>query len=132
MDTHTFLTLLIGGFGGIGADLLAIKAALMTGKELARSRRGSAQVIGLSIGALIGAVVVLIYQKTLNQPVPPILALHLGASAPLLIQQMAKITPPITGPSSEGIGSNPIQIKETKVPALEQVRRFLAGVEERK
>jgi hypothetical protein len=84
--------LIMGGFGGCAVYLLSLKEAIELPKDKRPNFKDPLYWISYLIGAGFGVAIVFAYVKSGNN-VNHILALHLGATAPLILRTAINTAP---------------------------------------
>lgn len=109
--------------GAILADLLALAAALRSGRVLPSRWRRSSTYLGTLLQGCIAAVLQILAFRVTN----PIAALSLGFNLPLIVEKVASILPPLNPPSVPERTGLAGQLSEMRgSEAAEALRRFLA------
>lgn len=123
MNTDLIVVLLVGFAGGILGELLALSAEVKQRKRLVSTRRGKALWITLPIDGFIGMFVTWVYTTT-QGTMHPVIALQIGASAPLILQRMAVAIGPLQNPDDDE--PNFALLRSKSPSTLESIRRHLA------
>ena len=84
--------LIMGGFGGCAIYLLSLKEEIELPKDKRPNFKDSFYWISYLVGAVFGVVIVFAYVKS-GSSVNHVLALHLGATAPLILRAALVATP---------------------------------------
>lgn len=119
-----FVLLLYGFAGGVVLDLLELRAVLKSKQPIVDSRQGAFRAtLAAILGGVLGMFAVLVYNVS-GSALSPVAAVHLGASAPVLMKALADNIPTIPeGPKKMAPGGAP---EGTTPSAFELVRRHFS------